>query len=134
MAIDNQYVRRYRQHIPFYKSDFPFQDRRIYWHHRRCLCDPDCIFGIPVVRGQYLMFVVEDDSPTGEDIIPLGASQNSTIELCCLDDGDLSDCPDLSLVEVQGQTFYSHRNCMIDGLPIQFNYFRIKVPDVDYNI
>lgn len=126
--IDNQYVRRYRQHIPFYKSDYPQEDRRIYWHHRRCLCDPDCIFGIPVVADQYLMFVFEDDDPTGIQANPFGVSSNTRIELCCIEDGDASDCPDLNIVS-DGQSLVENRQCIIDGSPIQFNYLRFKFPD-----
>ncbi len=129
MAIDQQYVRRYRQHIPFYKSNFPQEDRREYWHHRRCLCDPDCIFGIPVVESQYLMFVIEDDSPTDIDMLFSGVSQNSSVYTCCLDEGDNDLCFEWDLQSVQGQTLNEHSICIIDGAPIQFNYLRIQVPD-----
>lgn len=130
MALDRQYIRRYRSHIPFYKSEFPNQDRRVYWHHNRCLCDPDCIFGIPVVGDQFIMFVVEDDAPTGEPINPFGASANARIELCCIEDGDAADCPDL---DISGQgsplSFAEHKVCVIEGSPIQFNYLRFQFPD-----
>ena len=127
MLIDQQYIRRYRQHIPFYKSNYPNPDRRVYWHHNRCLCDPDCIFGIPVVVGQYLMFEFEDPDPTGLTVNPFGASSNTRIELCCISDGDSSDCPDLVMTQAQLQ-LASHRNCIIDGSPIQFNYLRFQFP------
>ena len=128
--IDNQYVRRYRQHIPFYKSDFPFEDRRIYWHHRRCLCDPDCVFGIPIVEDQYLMFEFEDDSPTGVTVDPFGASANAAVTLCCLNEGDADVCIPLTLVD-NSQSFAEHKVCVIDGSPIQFNYLRFQLPEID---
>ena len=129
MSIDNQYVRRYRQHIPFYKSEFPFEDRRVYWHHNRCLCENDCIFGIPIVHNQYLMFAIEDDSPTGEEIQIFGASANSRFELCCINEGDAADCENLEIVSNSGQDAIETKICVENGQPIQFNYFRFQLQD-----
>lgn len=125
--MDQQYVRRFRQHIPFYKSNFPNDDRRIYWHHMRKLCDHDCIFGIPVLQNQFVMFVVEDPSPT-DITIDLRAGQGSTIYLCCLDEGDADACTALTIADLQGEVLFDHTNCVIDGEAKQFNYFRFKVP------
>lgn len=131
MSIDNQYVRRYRQHIPFYKTPLNSVDKR-YWHHNRILCDPECIFGIPVVMGQYLMFCFEDDEPRDITVVLGGVTQNSTIELCCLSEGhvgwDTNDCPDVVVPDIKNQTFYSHKICVIDGVPVQQNYMRIFIP------
>lgn len=127
--IDNQYVRRYRQHIPFYKSDFPVEDRRIYWHHARCLCETDCIFGIPIVEDQYIMFEFEDPAATGVTVNPFGPSANATITLCCLDEDDTDICTVLSLTD-NVQSFAEHKICIIDGQPIQFNYLRFQLPEV----
>lgn len=127
-TFDQQYVRRYRQHIPFYKSNYPFEDRRVYWHHQRSLCDSGCIFGIPVVQSQYIMFVLEDDAPTDVGLIFSGVSQNTTVELCCLQDGDTDVCPAWSLPTSDQKQFSEYKICVIDGEPVQFNYMRIKVP------
>lgn len=125
--MNEQYIRRFRQHIPFYKSLGPFTDRRVNWYHNRHLCDTGCIFGIPVLRGQHLMFVVEDPDWTALDI-DFRPGQGSVIQLCCLDEDDSVDCGDIQIDTTPGEFFFHHEVCFIDGEPIQFNYFRIKLP------
>lgn len=127
---DNQYVRRYRQHIPFYKDANPEVEsrNRQYWHHLRENCDQGCVWGIPVVIGQFIMFYIEDDVPTDLTMDFTGGNQNSTIQLCCIPDGltddDPADCDTFIPIEDQGQTFFVHNLCVRDGQLIQRNYIR----------
>jgi len=78
--------------------------------------------------GQYLMFCVEDDAPTGVTPNPFGVSSNTEFTLCCLDEGDNDACLPLNLVADQ-VSLAEHAVCVIDGNPIQFNYYRFIVPE-----
>ena len=121
-----QYVRDIRQHVPFYKSDYPQEDRRVFWHEQRKQCENCCVSGIPIVAGQYFMFVLDNDEVSDDSIQFLGASQNATIESCCLDD---SSCETLTPVDVQGQVFTERKFCVQDGQAHEISYIRIKLPN-----
>jgi hypothetical protein len=133
MAVDNQYVRQGRFHIPLYKDpDLNLANRnRDKWHHLRVNCSAECIWGIPVVQGQYLLLYVEDDEPTDISMRFSGGGQNSVVQLCCIPDGlfsnDPEDCNTIQFSSEQGMTFSNHKLCVRDGQLIQKNYMGVKI-------
>lgn len=120
------YVRRFRQHIPFYKSKFPDTDVREFWHNHRDLCDPDCRWGIPLVHDQWIMWVIEDDDPTGT-IINFNNGENSKLTLCCLNEGDDDACQTLDVEVFPSKTLMMQKSCVVNGEVYQFNYARFKL-------
>lgn len=118
------YVRRFRQHVPFYKTQSV--DDRSEWHHNRFLCDPNCVVGIPIVDGQFIMWAIEDDAPV-DTILDFRNGGNSLLRLCCVsEDLDADPCEALDVENIQDEVVMLQENCIIDGVAVQFNYARWK--------